>query len=139
MLLSIIFLIIKYILNSLKKLLENVDSPNLMVKIAQTILKLSNFNHEATFNIFQVNYKNNKYIIINLYFSNFKKDIVDILIAWHIDPSQTDEVIESISELLVQLRPYWLKDFSFTITLLYQFIEDMESYLNVQLINIVLK
>ena len=126
-------------MNSLKKLLENVDSPNLMIKIAQTILKLSNFNQEATFYVFQVNYKNNKKVIINIYFYNFKKDIVDILIAWHIDPSQTDEVTESISELLVQLRPYWLKDFSFTITLLYQFIEDMESYLNVQLINLVLK
>ena len=60
-----------------------------------------------------------------------KKDIVDILIAWHIDCSQTDEVIDFISNTLVEFRPYWLKEMNFTITLLYQFLEDMESYISV--------
>ena len=55
---------------------------------------------------------------------------MDILIAWHIDCSQTDEVIDFISNTLVEFRPYWLKEINFTVTLLYQFLEDMESYLN---------
>jgi hypothetical protein len=81
-----------------------------MIKIAETILQLSYNYPEATFAIFQ--------------------DIVDILIAWHIDITQSDELVEFISNILLDLRPYWLRDMSFTITLLYQFIEDMESYLN---------
>ena len=97
-------------MNSLKRLLEIIDTPNLMTKIAETILQLSYLYPEATFCIFQ--------------------DIVDILIAWHIDTTQSDELIEFTSNTLVDLRPYWLRDMEFTITLLYQFIEDTESYLN---------
>jgi hypothetical protein len=89
--------------------LEIIDTPDLMIKIAETILQLSYNYPEATFAIFQ--------------------DIVDILIAWHIDITQPDELIEFISNILMDLRPYWLRDMPFTITLLYQFIEDMESYL----------
>ena len=100
----------KYILNSLKRLLEITDTPNLMIKIADTIIQLSYNYPEATFGIFQ--------------------DIVDILIAWHIDITQSEDLIEFISNVLMDLRPYWLRDMPFTITLLYQFIEDMESYLN---------
>lgn len=53
---------------------------------------------------------------------------MDILIAWHIDSSQPEHVISYVSSALIELRPYWLKDLEFTITLLYQFLEDMESY-----------
>ncbi len=44
----------KYVLNSLKKLLETVDTPRLMMQIAKTILQLSKFYPDSTFNIFQV-------------------------------------------------------------------------------------
>ena len=50
------------------------------------------------------------------------------MIAWHIDSSQPEHVIDYVSSALIELRPYWLKDLEFTITLLYQFLEDMESY-----------
>lgn len=101
----------KYILDELKKLLETVDTPNLMIQIAKTILQLSKPYSEAISRIFE--------------------DMVDILIAWHIDSSQSDEIISFTSNALVDLRSFWLKKLNFTITLLEQFLEDMESYLNV--------
>lgn len=100
---------INRILNELKKALEAVDTPDLMIEITKTLTQVSNLFPDATLAIFQ--------------------DVVDILIAWHIDCSQTSSVIEFISEILVELRPYWLKDMHFTLTLVYQFLEDMESYL----------
>lgn len=60
---------------------------------------------------------------------------MDILIAWHIDCTQSDEVIEFTSNSLAELRPHWLKDMNFTINLLEQFLEDMESYLAVSFLN----
>lgn len=106
-------LILICFLNSLVlflKVLETVDTPDLMIEITKTLTQVSNLFPDATLAIFQ--------------------DVVDILIAWHIDPSQDNSVIEFISSILVELRPYWLKDMNFTIILLYQFLEDMESYLN---------
>ncbi len=83
-----------------------------MIKVAQVILKLSKIYPDHTFFIFQ--------------------DIIDILIAWHIDVTQTDELINTISDILVDFRPFWLKEINFTINLLYQFVEDLESYLSVR-------
>ena len=97
------------ILNALKKVLETVETPDLMIQITKTIIQVSTLFPDATLAIFQ--------------------DIVDILIAWHIDCTQPDEIVEFTSSTLIELRPYWLKDMSFTITLLYQFLEDMESYI----------
>ena len=106
------YVYIKYILSSLKKELEIVDTPDIMMKITKTIIQISNLFPDATLAIFQ--------------------DIVDILIAWHIDCSQSDQVIDFISNILVEFRPYWLKEMHFTITLLYQFLEDLESYTSQQ-------
>ena len=44
----------KHILNSLKRVLEIVDSPNLMIKLCNVILHLSPINPDATFHVFQV-------------------------------------------------------------------------------------
>ncbi len=96
------------ILNELKKALEAVDTPDLMIEITKTLTQVSNLFPDATLAIFQ--------------------DVVDILVAWHIDCSQSGSVVEFLSETLVELRPYWLKDMHFTLTLLCQFLEDMESY-----------
>ncbi len=60
--------------------------------------------------------------------------MVDILVAWHIDKTQTNDVINFTSKVLVDLRGCWLKDIEFTILLLNQFLEDMESYMNVRII-----
>jgi len=61
------------------------------------------------------------------------QDFVDILIAWHIDCSQPDEIVEFISNTLVKLRPYWLRDLNFTLMLLMQFVEDIENCTQVSL------
>ena len=82
-----------------------------MTKVAKLTVKLSKSYPDHTFYIFQ--------------------DIIDILIAWHIDVTQTDELINTISDILVDFRPFWLKEINFTINLLYQFVEDLESYLTV--------
>ena len=81
-----------------------------MIEITKALTQVSNSFPDATLAIFQ--------------------DVVDILIAWHIDCTQSNSVIEFTSNALVELRPYWLKDMHFTITLLYQFLEDMESYMS---------
>lgn len=56
---------------------------------------------------------------------------MDILVAWHIDCSQKNDVLEFTSKALVDLRGFWLNDIAFTTDLLYQFLEDTESYMNV--------
>ncbi|CAF0784356.1 unnamed protein product [Brachionus calyciflorus] len=104
---------IDFILGDLKKLLESSDNPNLMMKVARTILLLAKSYPYAINNIFQ--------------------DVVDILIAWHIDINQSDEVIEFTSNSLVEFRSNWLNDLNFTFNLLEQFVEDIESYLKAYL------
>ncbi len=81
-----------------------------MIEITRTLSQVSNLFPDATLVIFQ--------------------DVVDILVAWHIDPSQSPSTLDFIASTLVDFRPYWLKDMHFTLTLLYQFLEDMDSYLN---------
>ena len=61
------------------------------------------------------------------------------MVAWHIDRTQTAEVINYSSKVLVDLRSCWLKDIEFTILLLNQFLEDMESYMNVNVKEFCLK
>jgi len=41
-------------MNTLKKTLECVDEANLMMKVTETILEISNIRIETTFSIFQV-------------------------------------------------------------------------------------
>ena len=79
----------------MKHTLESIDEPNVMTKVAKLIVKLSKSYPDHTFYIFQ--------------------DIIDILIAWHIDVTQTDELINTISDILVDFRPFWLKEINFTI------------------------
>ncbi|XP_037074414.1 serine/threonine-protein kinase SMG1-like [Pollicipes pollicipes] len=56
------------------------------------------------------------------------KDTVDILVGWHIDPSQPQWVGQLASRSLRQLRQFWTADAAFGVLLTGQFIEDMESY-----------
>lgn len=97
-------------LNSLKQLLESFDNSKLMMKLTQIILIISKRYFSETNYVFE--------------------DVVDILVAWHIDCTQSEEVIEYTSKALVDLKSYWLKNMNFTVTLLNQFIEDLESYMN---------
>jgi hypothetical protein len=62
-----ILFLFKYVLNSLKKLLETVDTPRLMMQIAKTICQLSKFYPDSTFNIFQVGSLSTQ--IINIFYT----------------------------------------------------------------------
>lgn len=56
---------------------------------------------------------------------------MDILIGWHIDASQQQSIIDFTSTALISFQQFWISDINFTITLLGQFLEDMESYAEV--------
>lgn len=64
------------------------------------------------------------------------KDTVDILIGWHIDATQQQGVIEFTSSTLIGFQQFWISDIHFTVTLLGQFLEDMESYAEVRNVQI---
>lgn len=56
------------------------------------------------------------------------QDTVDILVGWHIDGSQAITVTQYASRSLQKLNRYWIADLQFSLTLLGQFLEDMEAY-----------
>lgn len=53
------------------------------------------------------------------------------MIGWHIDASQQQSVIDFTSNALISFQQFWISDINFTVTLLGQFLEDMESYAEV--------
>ena len=53
---------------------------------------------------------------------------MDILVGWHIDATQKDHVTEMTSQSLISLHAFWVEDMGFSMTLLGQFLEDMEAY-----------
>lgn len=55
------------------------------------------------------------------------QDIVDILVGWHIDTSQSIDTNKRISQCIFRLSTYWTADMSFTLGLLEQLLEDMSS------------
>ena len=59
------------------------------------------------------------------------KDTVDILVGWHIDLTQKESLTQYTSEALVSFHQFWIRDLNFSITLLGQFLEDMEAYADV--------
>jgi len=59
------------------------------------------------------------------------QDTVDILVGWHIDSTQKDKVMEYTATALIGFQEFWSADLSFSVTLLGQFLEDMEAYVEV--------
>jgi PI-3-kinase-related kinase SMG-1 len=49
-------------------------------------------------------------------------------VGWHIDSTQKDGLVEYTSDALVGFRQFWNADLQFSMTLLGQFLEDMEAY-----------
>ncbi|GLG95063.1 Serine/threonine-protein kinase Smg1 [Gryllus bimaculatus] len=62
------------------------------------------------------------------FFTKHFRDMVDILVGWHIDSSQGSCITEYTSRSLQRLSHYWIEDEQFSITLITQFFEDMEAY-----------
>lgn len=54
--------------------------------------------------------------------------MVDILVGWHIDPTQPEKVVKMTSQSLIRLHDHWIEDVKFSTNLLEQFLEDMEAY-----------
>lgn len=50
------------------------------------------------------------------------------MVGWHIDATQKDDIIQFTSESLISFHQFWTSDLTFSVTLLGQFLEDMEAY-----------
>ncbi|XP_014680473.1 PREDICTED: serine/threonine-protein kinase SMG1-like, partial [Priapulus caudatus] len=61
-------------------------------------------------------------------FNTHFRDTVDILVGWHIDSTQRESLIVYAAAALTSLQQFWVGDLSFSVTLLGQFLEDMEAY-----------
>lgn len=92
----------------LQSILENVDRADLLVATVDAILLIID-SYPETFT--------------NVHFH----DTVDILVGWHIDLTQPKSVVVYASRCLQKLRSFWIADLQFTLTLLGQFLEDMEN------------
>lgn len=95
-------------MSQLQSILENVDRPDLLVATVDAILLIIESYPET--------------------FTDHFRDTVDILVGWHIDPTQQKSIVTYASRCLQKLRSFWIADLQFTLTLLGQFLEDMESY-----------
>ncbi|KOC68709.1 Serine/threonine-protein kinase SMG1 [Habropoda laboriosa] len=95
-------------MSQLQSTLENVDRSDLLVATVDAILLIMESYPET--------------------FSNHFRDTVDILVGWHIDSTQQKAIATYASRSLQRLRTFWIADLQFTLTLLGQFLEDMESY-----------
>lgn len=95
-------------MSRLQSTLENVDRPDLLISTVDAILRVIDSYPET--------------------FSNHFRDSVDILVGWHIDYTQPKAIVSYASRSLQRLRNFWIADLPFTLTLLGQFLEDMESY-----------
>ncbi|KOX79166.1 Serine/threonine-protein kinase SMG1 [Melipona quadrifasciata] len=95
-------------MSQLQSTLENVDRSDLLVATVDAILLIMESYPET--------------------FSNHFRDTVDILVGWHIDSTQQKTIAAYASRSLQRLRTFWIADLQFTLTLLGQFLEDMESY-----------
>ncbi|KAL6442065.1 hypothetical protein ACFW04_002410 [Cataglyphis niger] len=95
-------------MSQLQSILENVDRADLLVATVDAILLIIDSYPET--------------------FTNHFRDTVDILVGWHIDSTQQKSVVLYASRCLQKLRSFWISDLQFTLTLLGQFLEDMEGY-----------
>ncbi|XP_077975239.1 serine/threonine-protein kinase SMG1-like isoform X1 [Styela clava] len=96
------------VLSELQALLESVDIPEHLPVCIDPLLLISKSYPEVFFKHF--------------------RDIVDILVGWHIDHSQDISLIIFCANALQSLQPHWQNDLDFSLTLLNQFLEDMEAY-----------
>eukprot|EP00731_Ephydatia_muelleri_P029201 Em0020g845a len=97
-----------YVAGNLQSALEVAETPVLLEAVVDNIVMISKIGPS--------------YLIPHF------KNTVDILVGWHIDTQQEPSLIEFISSSLVSLREFWVKDLSFSVELLKQFLEDMEAY-----------
>ncbi|XP_020622713.1 serine/threonine-protein kinase SMG1-like isoform X1 [Orbicella faveolata] len=118
------------VMSSLQNILENVDTSDLLRAALNVMMPIAlDYPHA---------------------FAGHFRDTVDILVGWHIDTSQQNSLTSytsekfwssqfisglsisyDVTECLVKLHDYWASDIAFSLTLLSQFLEDMEAYAEV--------
>lgn len=96
------------VMSSVQNILENVDTSDLLRAALNVMMPIATEYPHA--------------------FAGHFRDTVDILVGWHIDTSQQNSLTSYTSECLVKLHDYWVSDLAFSLTLLSQFLEDMEAY-----------
>lgn len=94
------------IMEKLKEILENCVNPELYLTIINVIELMCQNYPEA----------------VEPYFT----DLVDIVVGWHLEMEQSAIVKQSCSRLLQTFKPFWEKDIKFTLSLLGQFLEDIQ-------------
>ncbi|KAK3930101.1 Serine/threonine-protein kinase SMG1 [Frankliniella fusca] len=92
----------------MQHILENTDLPDLFVASVEVIMQLSTLYPDTL--------------------TDYFRDLVDILVGWLIDSSQTAKMTDYAAKSLQRLAPYWIQELNFSITFLGQFLEDMEIY-----------
>lgn len=95
------------VMEMLKDFLEAVDIPELFVSIIEVIEQLCK-NYPSA---------------VQPHFT----DIVDIVVGWHLEPDQTQHIKQHCSIILQEFKVFWKKDHQFTLSLLGQFLEDINS------------
>ncbi|XP_063243710.1 serine/threonine-protein kinase SMG1 isoform X2 [Bacillus rossius redtenbacheri] len=94
------------LMKQLQSTLEYTDHPEMLIGTVDVIIALQEIYPET--------------------FTQYFRDCVDILVGWHLDGSQSPAVARHALHGLRQLRSYWVADLQFSLTLLQQFVEDME-------------
>ena len=56
------------------------------------------------------------------------QDMVDILVGWHLDSQPRPAIVKKTAQTLISMRAFWVRDMDYSITLISQFLEDMEEY-----------
>ncbi|XP_034250537.1 serine/threonine-protein kinase SMG1 [Thrips palmi] len=92
----------------MQQILENTDLPDLFVTCIEVIMQLSALYPDTL--------------------TDYFRDLVDILVGWLIDSSQSAKMTDYAAKSLQRLAPYWIQELNFSITFLGQFLEDMEIY-----------
>ncbi|GLH00101.1 Serine/threonine-protein kinase ATR [Gryllus bimaculatus] len=96
------------LMSSLQNALEFTDSADFLIGTVDVILLLTEMYPTS--------------------FSKHFRDTVDILVGWHIDSSLKSQITEYASRSLQKLNRFWIVDLQFSVTLISQFLEDMEAY-----------
>lgn len=96
------------LLQLLKGYLENAENTETFKQISSTIAAFSR------------NYKRS--------FERHFTDIVDMIVGWHLENGQPLEIKEHCSVILQHFSSFFLKNLEFTLSLVAQFLEDIQSF-----------
>ncbi|RWS29156.1 serine/threonine-protein kinase-like protein 4 [Leptotrombidium deliense] len=96
------------LMNKVKRALEEADTCELLFAITDIFLATA----KNCSSLLQVHFR----------------DVVDILIGWHIDSSQSSAITQMLAKALISFNYFWINDLDFSLTLLGHFLEDFESH-----------